>query len=91
MKGEGPVEPKKRMIYAIGLLLGLAFPAGMMLLHDFFNTKVMSQEDIESVTHYPIIGHVFHSEIELKKRTLVLDRPNAPASEAYGACGQNSA
>src|SRR5690554_8198921 len=61
MLGEGPVEPKKMMIYAIALLLGLGLPAGVILMADFFNTKIVSQDDIEQITSYPILGHVFHA------------------------------
>ena len=85
MVGEGPVEPKGMMIYAIALLLGLALPAGSILLHDFFNTTVTTEEEIQSITKYPIIGYVFRSELKSRKRTLVLDNPNSPESEPYRA------
>ncbi|MEE4285035.1 MAG: polysaccharide biosynthesis tyrosine autokinase, partial [Mariniphaga sp.] len=85
MLGTGPVEPKTMMIYAIGLLLGLALPAGGIMLSDFFNTRIVSQDDIESITKFPIVGHVFQNQKEGKSRTLVLDKPNSPASEPYRA------
>ncbi|MBT7395751.1 MAG: hypothetical protein HN778_13030 [Prolixibacteraceae bacterium] len=81
----GPVEPQSKKIYAIAILLGLAFPAGIIFLLDFFNNKIMSQEEIEAITNYPIIGHIFHNEREFASRTLVLDKPNSPATEPYRA------
>ncbi len=85
MSGGGPVEPQKKRIYSIALLLALAFPAGIIFLSDFFNNKVNSQEDIESITGFPIVGHVFHHEDKKNSRTLVLDKPNSPASEPFRA------
>ncbi|HKJ78153.1 MAG TPA: polysaccharide biosynthesis tyrosine autokinase, partial [Prolixibacteraceae bacterium] len=85
MKGTGPIEPKTTMAYAIALLLGLALPAGFLFLGDFFNNKIKTQEDIEGLTHFPVIGHVFQNEKEFKSRTLVLNKPNSPASEPYRA------
>jgi tyrosine-protein kinase Etk/Wzc len=85
MVGTGPVAPKKMMVYAIALLLGLAFPTLIIFVHDFFNTKIMSQEDVEAITKYPIIGHVFKNDKNFASRTLVLDKPNSPASEPYRA------
>ncbi|MDD4425826.1 MAG: GNVR domain-containing protein, partial [Mariniphaga sp.] len=85
MAGSGPVEPKKSIIYAVALLLGLGIPAGIIMLKGFFNNKILSQDDIESITSFPIIGHVFHNEGEYGGRTLVLDKPNSPATEPYRA------
>ena len=83
--GTGPVEPKKMIIYVAALLIGLAFPVGIIFLKDFFNTKVNSQEDIENITNIPIIGHVFLNQNEFSSHTLVLDKPNSPASEPFRA------
>ena len=57
-----------------------AFPAIFIFLRDFFNNKIMSEEEIKAVTNYPIIGHIFHNDREFDSRTLVLDKPNSPAS-----------
>ena len=83
--GNDPVEPKPRMIYAIAQLLGLALPALVIFLLDFFNNRIMSQDEIEEITSYPILGHVFHNVREFASRILVLDKPNSPATEPYRA------
>ncbi|MCF6358889.1 MAG: Wzz/FepE/Etk N-terminal domain-containing protein, partial [Draconibacterium sp.] len=83
--GGNLVAPKTKIIYIIALLLGLGFPMGIIFLRNFFNNKIESQEEVEAMTNFPIIGHVFHNEREFASRTLVLDKPNSPASEPYRA------
>ncbi len=78
-----PVEPQSKKIYAIALLLGLALPASIIFLIDFFNNKIMSEDEVKALSNFPIIGHVFRNLKEYGSRTLVLDKPNSPASEPY--------
>ena len=85
MFGNGPVEPRKGIIYAIALLLAFALPAGIILIGDIFNTKIISEEDVKEVTDYPVIGHVFNNHNIYPGNTLMLDKPNSPASEPYRA------
>lgn len=84
-RGGTIVAPQAKRIYAIALLLALVIPAAFIFLRKFFNNKVMSQDEIEAITNIPVIGHVFHNEREFGSRTLVLDKPNSPASEPYRA------
>ncbi len=80
----GSVGTKKKTIYAMALLLGLAFPVVIMFLSDFFRTRIVSQEEIEELSKYPVIGHVFfNNQKDYKSRTVVLDKPNSQASEPY--------
>ena len=57
-----PVEPKKQLIYAMGLLLGIGIPALLIVLLDLLNDKIQSKEDIEKETAAPIIGGIGHSK-----------------------------
>ncbi len=79
----GQVKPQPTRSYAIALMLGLAFPAIVIYLLTFFNNKIVSEEEITSITDFPVIGHVFHNVKENASTTLVLDKPNSPASEPY--------
>lgn len=52
-----PISPKKPMILAVGLILGLAIPFGYMFLTSMMNTTVRGRKDLESLTA-PIIGEI---------------------------------
>lgn len=49
-----------KLILVIGLFLGLAFPACVILLLNFFDDRIHSQEDIETKTNLPILGNIMH-------------------------------
>jgi tyrosine-protein kinase Etk/Wzc len=85
---EGPfvkalVSPQRNRIFSIALLLGLIFPASVILIRDLFNDKINSQEDITAITRFPVIGHVLHMEKKLGSLTPVLDKPNSPLGNSY--------
>lgn len=52
-----PISPKKPIIMAIGLILGLAIPFGYMFLTSMMNTTVRGRKDLESLSA-PIIGEI---------------------------------
>ncbi|MHC3995338.1 GumC family protein [Thiomicrolovo sp. ZZH C-3] len=52
----GAVKPKRKMIVAVGILLGLALGFGLVLLREFLNDTVKSKEDVERLTHIPVYG-----------------------------------
>ncbi len=81
----GMVKPNKKLGYALALSLGLIIPLLIIFLKDFFNTKVISDEDIKEVTGFPLLGYVYNTARDYKSKTLVLDKPNSPASEPYRA------
>ncbi len=56
-----PVSPKKRMIQAIAVLLGILIPALFIFIAEVLNDKITTRFDIEKITPVPIIGEVGHS------------------------------
>ncbi len=58
-----PVSPKTKIIYLVALILGLGIPVAIIYVIDLFRYKIESREDIEKLTHVPVIG-----EIPLGKR-----------------------
>jgi tyrosine-protein kinase Etk/Wzc len=79
------VKPQARRVYAIALMLGLIFPAAIIFLMDLFNNKITSEDEIADISKYPLIGNVFHKLSAKGRRTLVLDNPSSPASDAFRA------
>ena len=54
----GKVTPKNYMIMLIALILGLAIPAGILFLLEFFNYKIEGHNDVAKLTDLPIIADV---------------------------------
>lgn len=52
-----PISPKKPIILAVGLILGLVIPFGYMFLTSMMNTTVRGRKDLESLTAL-IIGEI---------------------------------
>ena len=92
-----PISPKKTIILAVALLLGLAIPYGYMFLMNMMDTTVRGRKDIEHLPA-PIIGEVpqigqsgnrFFSKWLSKKQTeekpkvLVVEHRRDIANEAF--------
>ena len=54
----GPVYPRKKMIQAASIALGLLIPSLLLLLLSLFKTKVESEETITRLTEIPILGKI---------------------------------
>ena len=54
----GKVTPKNYMIMLIALILGLAIPAGILFLLEFFRYKIEGHNDVARLTDLPIIADV---------------------------------
>lgn len=54
----GKVSPKGSIIMLIALVLGLAIPAGILFLIEFFRYKIEGHDDVAALTKLPIIGDV---------------------------------
>lgn len=83
----GAVSPQPYRMYLIALLIGLAIPASVIFLLEFFNTKVQSREDIERYTSIPFIGGVGH-KIGPDNRT-VITSPKSAVAESFRALRSN--
>lgn len=54
----GKVSPKSSIIMLIALVLGLAIPAGILFLIEFFKYKIEGHEDVLKLTQIPIIADI---------------------------------
>lgn len=52
-----PTAPVRSNIWLIAFVIGLAIPAGITTLEEFFNTKVRGRKDLES-SSIPLVGEV---------------------------------
>ncbi len=82
-----PISPKKNISYLLGLILGFIIPIVWITIKDFFNDKVISKNDIEKITSYPIIGNILHSD--KGSNLIVLNNPKSAISESFRAIRTN--
>ena len=54
----GQTSPKKPIIMLIALVLGLAIPAGILFLIEFFKYKIEGHEDVIKLTQVPVIADI---------------------------------
>lgn len=60
-KPAGQVSPQASANYQKAILIGLILPLGFIVLKQLLNNKINSSEDIERITHLPIVGQIVHS------------------------------
>jgi tyrosine-protein kinase Etk/Wzc len=56
-----PISPNKKVIFFLGLFLGLIVPFVIILGKNFFNTSIATKDDIISSTLVPVVGEISHS------------------------------
>ena len=54
----GKVSPKSSIIMLIALVLGLAIPAAILFLIEFFKYKIEGHEDVMKLTQIPVIADI---------------------------------
>ncbi|MDX5435997.1 MAG: polysaccharide biosynthesis tyrosine autokinase, partial [Pontibacter sp.] len=60
MVGTTPVNVKPKMIYLLALLIGLAIPAGFIVLVDNVDNTIQGKNDLSNLTSIPFLGVVAH-------------------------------
>jgi len=60
--GLNPINPKKKLIYLVALLLGFAIPGGLLYLKELLSRKITSRQDVEAHTNVPIFAEIGHSK-----------------------------
>ena len=56
-----PIGLTSKMILFIGFIFGLALPALFILLVNFFDDRIRTQDDIVKNTQLPILGNILHN------------------------------
>ncbi len=82
-----PVGLSNSVKILMGLLLGLFLPGLYLVLFNFFNNSIDSQEDIERHTNLPVLGNVIHNHS--LSNTPIHDNPRSGIAESYRAIRTN--
>ena len=81
------VFPKSNLSFIIAGLLGFIIPFLIIVIKDYLNVKVSGKKEIESMTSFPILGHVFHNDTQ---ENIVIDEStNSPISESFRSIRTN--
>jgi len=70
-----------RMKLLIGFFFGLLLPLGLILIKNFFDDRVHTQEDVENNTNLPILGNIIHSTG--KTDIAVYESPKSNTAESF--------
>jgi capsular exopolysaccharide synthesis family protein len=81
------IFPKTKLILIIGLMMGLILPFVVIILKDFLNTRIVNKKEIEQLTNFPILGHVFHNDT--KEKIVIDENINSPISETFRSLRTN--
>lgn len=76
-----PVAPRKMIILALGIMMGLGIPFALIYLKRLFDTKIHSMHDLESLTTIPVVAQIpklAHNQNDLVERNDV-----SPMAEAF--------
>ena len=76
-----PVSPVTSLNYIIAMVLGLILPLIYIFGKDFLNDKVVTKEDVEKLTNFPIIGHIIHTDNPSKK--VIIETPKSSLAESF--------
>lgn len=61
---EVPISPSAKQYYGLALLLGLAFPTGLVYLLDRMNDKVGTSDEVKALSPVPFLGDVAYAKSE---------------------------
>ena len=76
-----PIAPRKKVIFALSILMGLGIPFGLIYLKEMFDDKIRSKHDIEDLSPIPVVAEI--PKVERKENDLVAKNDMSPMAEAF--------
>lgn len=77
----GPINVKPKMIYMLALLIGLAIPAGFIVLMSNVDNTIQGKNDLNAITSIPFLGVVAHGG--KSDKLAVNDSPRSAIAESF--------
>jgi capsular exopolysaccharide synthesis family protein len=81
------VKPKTSSNYMMGLIAGAGIPLALMLLVEYFNTKITDRKYLESRLKAPVLGNIGHSEGSTELP--IAEKPGSSIAESFRALRTN--
>jgi capsular exopolysaccharide synthesis family protein len=76
-----------RIILIIGFLLGAALPLAYIMLVNYFDDRIRTQEDVEKFSALPVLGTIMHNPD--KEELTVYKNPKTTIAESFRALRTN--
>lgn len=73
------VSRNTKMNYMIGLIISLLLPSIFIYIKYYFNSKILTDKDIENETSLPILGHILKSKDEIN----AFHNTKSPLAESF--------
>ena len=73
--GSYPVAPRKAIILAIFFLAGMALPAIVLFMLDYFQTKIVGMKDLEELHYCSVVGDILKAD-GLEETPSLVVKPN---------------
>lgn len=77
-----PAKQKTVLIIAMAVMLGLAFPTGIIYTKESLKNTISTQEDIETITNAIVLGKIFHYNKNNDKNVFI-SSPNDITAETF--------
>lgn len=83
LAGSAPIAPKKITIALVALIIGLGFPVGLVFLRDLLKYKIESREDVQKITHAPILGELPRCNTKATGSIVIQENKNNLMEECF--------
>lgn len=83
LAGSAPIAPKKMVIGLAALVIGLGFPVGLIFLRDLLKYKIESREDVQKITHAPILGELPRCNTKATGSIVIQENKNNIMEECF--------
>lgn len=83
LAGSAPIAPKKMTFTLFALIIGLGFPVGLIFLRDLLKYKIESREDVQKITHAPIIGELPRCDVKTNGSIVIQENKNNLMEECF--------
>lgn len=81
IRGASLVAPKKVVVFSIALFFGILIPTLFALTRIWLNDKILSKEDLESISNIPIAGMIGNNSGI--KNIVTIDSPRGSVTEDF--------
>jgi len=79
-----PIKPKRKLIVAVGFILGLILGTILAFVREFFDNTIKEESDITSNTKIPMLGIIpNYKNVDSERTLVVLKSPKSPIAEAF--------
>lgn len=78
-----PIAPKKMIIALVSLIIGIGVPVGLIFLRDLLKYKIESREDVQKITHAPILGELPRCDIKTNGSIVIQENKNNMMEECF--------